>query len=150
MNNNDKDFINLEEELYADDETTTTSEIISMPTVPSGPIYPKVPTAVPMPRPIVTPRNEIVEMRTRVYDQYVDVMHKTLQAFSKLPQCRRTKEVNDGVAKIKELINQIKIYDERLKTMTGGKTKRKQKHYTNKHKKKQKQINKKKTRKYRK
>lgn len=145
--NNDDDFVNLGEELY---ENETNPDVISMPSVPSGPIYPKVPTTIPMPKPIVTQRNEIVEMRTRLYDQYVDVMHKTLQGFSKLPQCRRTKEVNDGVAKIKQLIGQINMYDERLKTMTGGKVKNR--HYTNTNKNKKKKANKRKnkTKKYKK
>ena len=112
------EFASLGEEIYEGDVAAS-----FMPTVPSGPIYPRVPTAVPLPPPVATSRNEIVGLRTRAYDEYVDVMHKTLQGFSRLTNCRRTKEVNDGVAKIKELINKINMYDERLKPVSGGKRK---------------------------
>ena len=117
---NEEDFTSLEEDLYGDGDGDKTS---FMPNVPTGPIYPRVPTTAPLPTPISTPRNELVELRSQAYDTYVDVMHKTLQGFSKLTNCRRTKEVNDGVAKIKDLINKINTYDARLKSMSGGKRK---------------------------
>lgn len=112
----DDEYSRLGEELYAE----------NMPNVPTGPIFPRVPTTIPMPKHVITSRDELIHMRTRAYDKYVDVMHKTLQGFSKLTNCIRTKQVNDGVAKIKELIQQINDYDERLKSMAGGKRSNKQ------------------------
>jgi hypothetical protein len=123
MNSKD-DFASLGEELYEDNNVILPE--FFMPNPPTGPIFRTVPTGPILPTPIVSSRDEIVKLRNSAYDKYVDVMHKTLQGFSKL-NCRRTKEINDGVQKIKNLINDINMYDERLKSMGGGKKKRKDK-----------------------
>lgn len=123
--NGEDDFASLGQELYEDNNVIMPESF--MPNPPTRPIYPTVPRGAPLPTPIVSSRDEIIKLRNTAYDKYVDVMHETLQGFSKL-NCRRTKEINDGVGKIKKLINDIKMYDERLKSI-GGKRKSKRKNF---------------------